>query len=135
MKIKKDEFFFKKGEFFFIVFLFLIGLFFIINNLFEYNYISQSTSLSMFSFFCISCVLTAILNHYKLIDNWEVSERLIMKLFSVFFVICIGGGVGLHLILGPTLWIRYITLFLWIVAGCLLFYTSFKNSYDTDNFL
>lgn len=120
----------KKGEIFLIVFFLLTGLFFIVNNLFEHNYISQRTSLSILAFCCTYFILTFILHHYKIItdDEWEESERLIMKQLCVCFVIFVVAGVGLHFLFGTALWIRYVILFLWIVAGCFFLYTSLREN-------
>ena len=112
----------KKGEISIIVFAFLTGLFFILNNLFESNYISQNRSALILGF--LSCVCA--------FGYAFMLKRLVIKQLCVCFAICTVGGFWLNLLLGPALWIRYIVLFLWIIAGCFLLYTSLRNAKEKE---
>ena len=127
MKINKDDFLF-------IVFTFLLGLFLIMNNVFEYHYIGPKLSLSMFSVACLMCFNWFILKHYKIIDDEDNEvKKSSFLIVGIFYLIILGGGIGLHSIIDLTLWMRYIILFLWIVAYCFLLYTLIrKNQNEND---
>ena len=132
MKINRDDI--NKDDFLFIVLTFFLGLFLIINNVFEYHCIGRNLSLSFFRVTWLSCFFMFILKHYKIIDDeYGEMRKSTCLIVGIFYVIFIEGGMGLNLIIDFTLWMKYIILFLWVVAYCFLLYTSIRKKQNDDD--
>ena len=96
----------------------LLGIFVVINNVFEYNFISQPIAYNMF--FTGSCTCLFILYFKR--NEISANKRQIMKYAINSFLICVCISIALSLLFGLTIWTKIIILLLWfIVCSYLLF--------------
>ena len=114
----------KKSEILFCVIVtLLLGVLFVINNVFECNFISQKIAYIMFVTSSGYCLLMFFLKRHEV----SASKRQIMKYFIISLLICIGISVTLYLFFSLTTWTRIIILLLWLIVGCFLLYIIYKK--------